>query len=100
MKQFNSGSMVIVPSVLRLGVGLGCPDGKEAVPFGRTVTLIETGVFEGTWALGDPIHILITRKEDVQLNLGVEKCFRSPRETEKPFLTRVPYCLPLASRGQ
>lgn len=54
MKQFNSGSMVNMPSVLRLGVGLGCPDWKEAVLSGRTVTLIETGVFGGTWALGDP----------------------------------------------
>lgn len=54
MKQFNSGSMVNMPLVLRFGVGLGCPDWKEAVPSGRTVTLIETGVFGGTWALGDP----------------------------------------------
>lgn len=46
--------MVNMPSVLRLGVGLGCPDWKEAVLSGRTVTLIETGVFGGTWALGDP----------------------------------------------
>lgn len=36
--------------------------------FGGTVTLIEAGILEGTWALGVPVHILIIRKEGVQLN--------------------------------
>lgn len=46
-----------------------------------------------------PVHIPITRKEEVQLNLGTGKCLRRPRETEKPFLTRVPIAFPYLKRS-